>query len=125
MSYDVDKMYCGQIERGDVFLCQHNGQEKTIVVLQDSVLNGGLPTILGAVVDFDNITDGQVFANEVLIEEDFFECKKSGVCLLHKVVTVDRRTVWHKCGSVSIEKLHEIYAALDVNLGRFRDKQLS
>ena len=120
MTPDFDKMYCGAISRGDIFLYKHKDEEKAAVVLQDTVLNGGLPSVVCAPVDFDKKED-EVFANEVLLKKEDTNSDIEGICMLHKIITVDRVNVFERKGSLSENKLKEIYLALDVNLGRFRD----
>jgi len=120
MSSDSDKMYCGTINRGDIFLYKNEDQEKMAVVLQDTVLNCGLPSVVCAPVDLEKKRD-EVFANEVLLKKEDTNSDVEGICMLHKVVTIQRVNVFKKKGSLSKDKLNEIYFALDINLGRFRD----
>ena len=48
MDFDLDKMYCGKIRRGDLFICEVSSKEKLVLVLQDDILNEGLPTVVCA-----------------------------------------------------------------------------
>lgn len=120
MVVDTDKMYCGLIKRGDIFLCEYNNQEKMVAVLQDSVLNRSLPTVTCAIIEPCH-KDEDVFPNEVELEENNIWMDKKGICMLHKTVTVDRRLILSKKGELSEEKIKQIYCALDISLGRFRD----
>jgi len=120
MEYDLDKMYCGLIKRGDIFACEHQGEEKVVVVLQDQVLNSSLPTVVCALVEF-NKKDGEVFANEILLRDTEMWLDQDGICMLHKIVTIDRRLMYDKKAELPAERLEQIYQALDANLGRFRD----
>jgi len=116
----IDKLYCGAIKQGDVLLCEHDGTQKHIVVLQDDLLNGSLPTVVGALLDLENERD-ENFANEVYLDEIDLWPQANGVCMMHKIVTVDRQTIFAKKGSLEPEKLKKVYQAMDVNMGKFRD----
>ncbi|NQU83534.1 MAG: type II toxin-antitoxin system PemK/MazF family toxin [Parcubacteria group bacterium] len=119
--FDLDKMYCGAIRRGDVLIFESEEKiEKPIVVLQDNILNESLPTIICALIEL--YKDGEeVFPNEVLLKKEKTGLGKDGICMLHKILTVDRRLIIAKKGELSQQRLQEIYEAMDVNLGRFRD----
>lgn len=120
MDFDLDKMYCGAIRRGDVFLFEDKNKEKAVIVLQEDILNQGLPTVVCAVVEpFEK--GEEIFPNEILLKAGETGLGKDGICMLHKVLTIDRRNMIAKKGELKSEKLQEIYKALDVNLGRFRD----
>ena len=41
--------------------------------------------------------------------------------MLHRIMTIDRRKMIAKKGEVNKKKLREIYKAVDINFGRFRD----
>lgn len=117
---NVDNMYCGIIRRGDVFLYEHKpGELSPVVVLQDSVLNEGLPTVICAHIEVEKNHDDVV--TEVLLKKQETGLAKDGVCVLHHVDTIDRRLMIAKKGELPKEKLQFIYRALDVTLGRFRD----
>lgn len=131
MDFDIDKMYCGVIRRGDVFLFSGGSaidgsekQMKTIVVLQDDVLNEGLPTVIGAVIEPYQEGD-DVFANEVLLARDESGLGGEGICMAHKLMAIDRRRITEKKGNLKPFRLQDIYKALDINLGRFRDRHLN
>lgn len=131
MDFNIDKMYCGVIHRGDIFLCENNfslfgneKEEKTVVILQDDVLNEGLPTVIGAVIEPYQEGD-DVFANEVLLASDESGLGKEGICLAHKIFALDRRLISEKRGHLHPFRLQDIYKALDINLGRFRDHHLN
>lgn len=117
-----DNMYCGAVRRGDIFLSAEGpGKERTVIALQDTVLNEGLPTVVCAVVEPYQSGD-DVFANEVLLKKDEIGLSEDGLCMLHKLVTVDRRCMVEKTGALSGERLQQVYEALDITLGRFRDR---
>lgn len=120
MAFDLDKMYCGAIRRGDIFVSESESREQIVIVLQEDILNQGLPTVICAVVEPYKKGE-EVFANEVLLKKNETNLGKDGICMLHKILTVDRRSLIAKKGELKKEKLQEIYKALDVNLGRFRD----
>ena len=113
MEYDLDKMYCGLIKRGDVFVCQHQEEERVVVVLQDRVLNSSLPTVICALVEFDKKNE-KVFANEILLRDKELWLEQDGICMLHKVITVDRRSMLNKKAELKKGKLQEIYKASSV-----------
>ena len=120
MEFDLDKMYCGAIRRGDVFLYEDGKNEKAVIVLQDDILNQGLPTVVCASVE-PYIKNEEIFPNEVVLKSEETGLGKDGICMLHKIVTIDRIKMISKKGELKKEKLAEIYKALEVNLGRFRD----
>ncbi len=123
MIFDIDKMYCGAIRRGDVMLYEGAaGQREAAVILQDDILNQGLPTIVGASIEPRSAGE-EVFANEVLLKGTESGLGQDGICMLHKMVTIDRRLVVAKKAELNQEKLREIYEAMDINLGRFRDER--
>lgn len=122
MEFNLDNMYCGAIRRGDIFLHEEpDNTETPVVILQDNVLNDGLPTVVCALL-VPHRKGQDVFANEVLLAGDETGLGKEAVCQLHKIVTMDRRGMVAKKGELVPERLQEIYKALDVNFGRFRDK---
>ncbi len=114
-------MYCGIIRRGDVFMYEKHADEfLPVVVLQDSILNEGLPTVVCALIDLGKKTnDGLV--NEVFLQKKETGLPKDGVCMLHKIETVDRRRMVAKKGELPREQLKNLYKALDITFGRFRD----
>ncbi|MFH1789691.1 MAG: type II toxin-antitoxin system PemK/MazF family toxin [bacterium] len=125
MTFDSDNMYCGAIARGEIFLCAIDcdcGQktEKAVVILQDNVLNESMPTVVCAVIEPHSVGD-EVFANEIFLKKSETGLGKDAICMLHKIVTVDRPFIISQKGRLRDQKLMEIYKSLDVNLGRFRD----
>jgi len=121
MDFDLDKMYCGKIRRGDLFVYEIGEEEKLAVVLQDDILNEGLPTVVCATV-LPYKTGEEVFPNEVILDKKTTGLDKDGICMLHKIITVDRRKMIAKKGELNEDKMQEIFQALEINLGRFRDK---
>ncbi|MFH1292353.1 MAG: type II toxin-antitoxin system PemK/MazF family toxin [bacterium] len=125
MDFDFDKMYCGVIRRGDVLKCEFNNgggrkKERVVVVIQDDVLNESMPSIVCAIVEPYQPED-DIFVNEVLLKNTETGLGSDGICMLHKLITVDRRLIISKKGELKSKRLKEIYQALDINLGRFRD----
>lgn len=121
LHFDLDNMYCGAIRRGDIFLFESKQDgERAVVVLQDNVLNDGLPTVVCAPIEPAK-KGTSVFANEVLLTKNETGLGQDGLCLLHKVCIADRRGLVAKKGELSSERLQEVYGALDITLGRFRD----
>lgn len=121
MPFDLDKMYCGAVRRGDVFLVEEEEKQKAVVILQDNILNDGLPTVVCALIQ--PYERGEIMVNEVLLKQNETGLGQDGICLLHKVMTCGRGILVAKKGELKPEKLQEIYKALDINLGRFRDKR--
>jgi len=120
MPFDLDNMYCGAIKRGDIFLVVFSGKEQAVVVLQDSILNERLSTVV--VVPIEPYKHGQtIFKNEVLLKAKETGFGEAGICMLHKIQPVSRQQMVAKKGEVAPEKLQDLYGALDINLGRFRD----
>lgn len=121
MDFNFDKMYCGAVRRGDIFLYERESDTKEMVlILQDNVLNDGLPTVVCALIKPHKNSE-EVFANEVLISKDEIGVGVDGICMLHKIYTVPRELLVAKKGEVKSKTLDLIYKALDINLGRFRD----
>ena len=121
MDFDLDKIYCGVIRRGDVFLYEDkNGQLKPVVVLQDDILNNGLPTVVCALIKLYTKAE-EIFINEIFLDKKESGLGKDGICLLHKIFTLERSSLVAKKAEVKQETLKKIYLALDLNLGRFRD----
>ena len=119
--FDVDNMYCGAVKRGDIFLYEKNkGHELAALVLQDNVLNDGLPTVVCAHIEPHKKGD-EIFVNEVMLPKNENGLGKDGLCLLHKIMTVDRRLIVAKKGELNEARMKEVFHALDINLGRFRD----
>lgn len=122
-NFDLDKMYCGAIRRGDIFLYEddkQNNKEFPVLVLQEDVLNQGLPTVVCSKIE--TYKKGQkIFSNEVLITKDESGLGRDGIIKLYKIFTIDRRVMIAKKAELSDKKIKEVYQALDINLGRFRD----
>ena len=114
-------MYCSAIRRGDLFLFEQDNKEKPVVVLQEDILNQGLPTVVCAAVE-PYAKGEEIFPNEVLLKATETGLGRDGICMLHKILTIDRRRLIAKKGELQPTKLQEVYQALEVNLGRFRDK---
>jgi mRNA-degrading endonuclease toxin of MazEF toxin-antitoxin module len=122
MDFDIDKMYCGAIKRGDIFLYENESKKiLTVVVLQDNILNDGLPTVVCALVAPYKKNE-EIFANEVLLKKDEIGLGVDGICMLHKIMTINRHNLVAKKAELKSERLQQIYQALDINCGRFRDR---
>lgn len=119
--FDFENMYCGLIRRGDVFLCElQPNKEVPVIVLQDTVLNGGLGSVVCAAIEPARVhTDAAI--NEVLLHKDETGLGKESICVMHAIMTIDRQKFISKKGEVKQETLEKIYAALDITFGRFRD----
>ena len=118
--FEIDNMYCGAINRGDVFLTNFNKSEQAVLVLQDDILNQSLPTVVCALIEPVRKNE-EIFPNEVLLKKNETGLGKDSICFLHKIFTIGRHYIFAKKGELKSEKMQEIYKALDVNLGRFRD----
>ena len=121
MGFDFDKMYCGIIRRGDVILHESAGKELPAVILQDSVLNESISTVVCAPI-IPHKKNQQVFVNEILLGADETGLGKDGVCMPHKMLAVDRRNIVSTKAELPNEKLQIIYDAVDTTFGRFRDR---
>jgi len=118
--FDFDNMYCGAIKRGDVVLSSEGQQEKPYLVLQDDILNNGLPTVICArIVPYTPKI--KILINEVLLKRQETGLGNDGVCLLHKVQTLERGNIIAKKGELKEETLQKVFKALDATLGRFRE----
>lgn len=122
MEFEHDNMYCGALRRGDVVLYfeENKRREFPAVVLQDDMLNQGLPSIICATIEPYIIGD-DVFINEVLLKKEQTGLGKDGICLLYKLCTIDRSHVIAKKAELPYEVIKTLYDAVDVTLGRFRD----
>jgi len=120
MVFDLDKMYCGVIRRGDIFLMNEDEEEKPVVVLQDDILNQRLETAVVAEI-LPHKTGERIFKNEVLLKEKETGLGQDGICALHKIKSINRGLMVAKKGELKKEKIQEIYEAMDINCGRFRD----
>ena len=119
--FDLDKMYCGHIKRGDIFLSEADNQEKIVVVVQDNILNERLSTVLA--VPLEPHRPGEpVFKNEILLKPNETNLGRASLALTHKLQAVDRRHLTAKKGELDPAKLSALYAALDITLGKFRDR---
>lgn len=114
-------MYCAAIRRGDIFIFEKKEKQTAVVVLQDDILNNGLSTVVCAVIE-PMQEEKEIFPNEIVLREYETGLGEDGICMLHNIVTVDRRMIVAKKGELGEKKLQEIYEAVDVNLGRFRDR---
>ena len=122
MKFDLDKMYCAAIRRGDIFVYEDKNDKKRIVlIIQDDVLNQSFPTVVCASIE-PYKKSSSVFDNEVLLKDEETGLGKDGLCMLHKIITLDRRGLIAKKGELTKEKLREVFKAFDINLGRFRDR---
>jgi|SRR3989339_2288038 len=118
--FEIDNMYCGAIKRGDIFLTNFDKDEQVVLVLQEDILNQSLPTVVCALIEPIE-KDEEIFPNEVLLVKKETGLGKDSMCMLHKVFAINRYLIFAKKGELSLEKMQEVYGALDVNLGRFRD----
>ncbi len=121
MVHHLDNMYCAAIRRGDVVLCTENNKEKLYVVIQDDVLNQSLPTMVCVPIEEYKKGD-KILINEVLLKKGETGLGKDGVCFLHKIMIVERVHVIAKKAELNKERVDELLGALDITLGRFRDK---
>ncbi|PLX28782.1 hypothetical protein C0581_00955 [Candidatus Parcubacteria bacterium] len=117
----LDNMYCAAIRRGDVVLCSEKDKEQLYVVLQDDVLNQSLPTMVCVPVEIYKKGD-EVLVNEVLLKKGETGLGSDSVCFLHKVITIERVHVVAKKAELKKERVQELLHALDITLGRFRDR---
>jgi mRNA-degrading endonuclease toxin of MazEF toxin-antitoxin module len=124
MSFDLDNMYCGALRRGDVVLYFEENKKKEFpaVVLQDNMLNQGLPTVICARIEPFKKGE-EVFINEVMLKKEESGLGKEGVCMLHRLFTIDRRNILAKKAELPDLTIKSLYKAIDVTLGRFRDKK--
>jgi len=122
MSFDFDNMYCGAMRRGDVVLVstEKKGDDYAAVVIQDDILNQGLPTVICARVEPVKKGD-DIFVNEVLLPKEETGLGKDGICMLHKLETVERTHIVSKKAELPEERMKKIYQSLDITFGRFRD----
>lgn len=123
MDFEHDNMYCGALRRGDVVLYLDDSQNEVAgVVVQDDMLNQGLPTVICArLVPYKK--GEEIYINEVLIKKEESGLSRDAVCMLHRLSTIDRHQVRFKKGELPSETIENIYKAADITLGRFRDRR--
>lgn len=119
MTVDLDSIYCGRIKRGDIFLVRDEG-ERTVVVVQDDILNERLSSVLVVPVEPQKAGES-VFKNELLLTRHETGFGRAGLCRPYHLRAVDRHHMVAKRGELSRTRLSELLAVLDINLGRFRD----
>ena len=125
MEDDFDKMYCGAIKRGDVLWCEiEKGKEGLVVALQDDVLDQSLPTVVCALIKPVEKNE-EVLVNEVFLNKSELGVKKDGICMLHRIFTINRLKIFSEKGELKPERMKKIYWALDITLGKYRDKLIS
>src|SRR3989339_365310 len=122
VSFDFDNMYCGAIRRGDIVLFSDDRKtiEQAAVIIQDDALNQGIPTVICAKIEPYRKGD-DVFINEVRLPKEETGLGKDGICMLHKLETIDRTHIVAKKAELSVERMKKVYEALDITFGRFRD----
>jgi len=120
MEFDLEKMYCGAVRRGDIFLYEEENKEKVVLVLQDSILNERLPSVVVAKIE-PHKSGERIFKNEVFLKSSETGLGVNAVCKLYKINTVDRRKLVAKKGELKKDSLEKVFIALDLNFGRFRD----
>lgn len=119
--FDLDKMYCGAIKRGEIFLVHSDDGEKLVVVVQDNVLNERLSTVLAIPIE-PHVDHQTVFRNELALKAEETSLGRAAICKPRKISPIDRRYVLAKTGELTTERLQELYEVIDINFGRFRDK---
>ena len=121
MKFDLDKMYCGAIKRGDILLAHLEEGEEVVIAVQENILNERLSTVLAVPIE-PHSAGKIVFKNELLLSAKELSLGQAGVCLPHKMKPYDRRRLTAKKGELNKQRLAELYSIIDVNLGRFRDR---
>ena len=117
-----ENMYCGRLRRGDIVLAEvQSAEERPFLILQDDVLNDGLPTVLAAPL-YPLKKGEKSFVVEVVLEDEDNGLGEPYICPLYRVFPLDRRQVVAKKAELRLEKLEEALSALEVVIGRFRDK---
>ena len=122
--FDLDKMYCAHIKRGDVLVVHHEDEkEGLMVVVQENILNERLSTVLGVPLEIHKV-GRVVHKNEILLKAKETNLGKDAVCLPHKMIPYDRRHLVSKKAELPADRLKDLYATIDINFGRFRDKPI-
>lgn len=122
--FDLDKMYCAHIKRGDILLShEHETGEQLMVVVQENILNERLSTVLGVPLEIHK-AGRAVHKNEMILTAKETNLGKDSVCLPHKLRPYDRRHLVAKKAELDADKLKELYTVIDINFGRFRDKPI-
>jgi mRNA-degrading endonuclease toxin of MazEF toxin-antitoxin module len=124
MKFNLDNMYCGAIRRGDVVLLEPEpGKEIPVLALQDDMLNQTLATVICAIIEPTARRAPHV--NEVILKADETGLGADGIVRTYDLVTVDRRHIVAKKAELPKARIHDIFSALDVTFGRFRDRRSS
>jgi|GEM_PF-1278996 len=122
--FEIDNMYCGIIRRGDIFIYEDKKNEKkTVVVIQDDILNESLPTVVCAQVE-EHEGKRSIFANEVFLPKEETGFPTDALCVLYRLESLDRRGMTIKKGELTNDRLQMVLKALDINCGRFRDRYI-
>lgn len=123
-NFDLDKMYCAAIKRGEIFLVANHdlNEENLMIVVQDNVLNERLSTVLAIPVE-PHHEAGAHFKNQLLLKPSETSLGVPAVCLPQKIEAVDRRRLLAKTGELAPDRLQDLFDILDINLGRFRDQK--
>ena len=122
---DADQMYGGALRRGDVVIVNRSLGEAFFVVVQDDVLNDGLPTVLCVELEVVNKKrHKEIFPHEMVLTKEESGLASDAVAVTHKMFPVDRRSILAKTGELRAERLLSLYRALDVVFGRFRDEEV-
>ncbi|HAZ28823.1 MAG TPA: hypothetical protein DCY48_03570 [Candidatus Magasanikbacteria bacterium] len=118
----LDNMYCGAIRRGDVVLYEEEPrEERAYVALQDTTLNETLGTIV--CVGIEPTEDhGRSRITEVVLKKNETGLGKDGLCVLSRIMPIDRRFIVAKKAELHPELFQKLLQALDIVLGRFRDR---
>jgi mRNA-degrading endonuclease toxin of MazEF toxin-antitoxin module len=122
---DAEQMYGGALRRGDIVIAHREGGEAFFVVLQDDVLNDGLPSVVCAELElYTKKRHKEIFPHEMLVLKDESGLPTDAVAVTHKLFPVDRRSVRAKIGELKAERLQGVYRSLDILFGRFRDEDV-
>lgn len=120
MQFDLDAVYCGAIKRGDILLIRENDTEETVIVVQDTILNERLATVL--VIPIEILKPREtVYKNEFALTKAETGLGKAGLCRPYHLRAVDRHHIYIKRGELSLPRFKELLSVVDINLGRFRD----
>ncbi|MDO8626422.1 MAG: type II toxin-antitoxin system PemK/MazF family toxin [Candidatus Magasanikbacteria bacterium] len=120
--FDLDRMYCAAIKRGEIFLVANHdhSEENLMIIVQDNVLNERLSTVLAIPIAPHHEAGGH-FKNQFLLKPSETSLGEPAVGLPQKIEAVDRRRLLAKTGELAPDRLRDLFDVLDINLGRFRD----
>ena len=110
------------IKRGDIYYADlspvvgsEQGGVRPVLIVQNNMGNRYSPTVIAAA-----ITSQQTKANiptHILIESETSGLQKNSVVLLEQVITIDKKRLREKMGSINPSTMSRIDEAISISMG--------